>query len=218
MAKTDNKSIFFLTLSFICIWVILDNIFGRRYLDTFLSNIFPFYKISNSANSYDTEKNSIKNTAPVSKFVDKVVDTISPDENSTTHKVLDKVGDSAVFTALKNLFTKFGGMAGGAMYMHIPVGDNELNQLIDMNYKIAIAKGMSEEEAKKYAEEESKKFADAYNTSPIETIVKSFTGAWSKGKKSYNDLKDYFSLDFETEEEAAEVVKRYMNAKEMLEG
>lgn len=57
MAKTDNKSIFFLTLSFICIWVILDNIFGKKYLDTFLSNIFPFYnstsKSTNFSNYYE---------------------------------------------------------------------------------------------------------------------------------------------------------------------
>jgi len=40
---TDNKSILFLTLSFVCIWVILDNIYGKKHLDVFLSNVFSFY-------------------------------------------------------------------------------------------------------------------------------------------------------------------------------
>lgn len=40
---TENKSIFFLTLSFICIWLILDNIYGKKYIDRFLTAVFPFY-------------------------------------------------------------------------------------------------------------------------------------------------------------------------------
>ena len=43
MENKANNSIFFLTLSFICIWIVLDNILGKRYLDSFLSSVFPFY-------------------------------------------------------------------------------------------------------------------------------------------------------------------------------
>lgn len=69
MNKTDNKSILFLTLSFLCIWVILDNIFGKRYLDTFLSNVFPFYT---------TNSNSI-----IERFTD-AVDTAKKMVNADT--------------------------------------------------------------------------------------------------------------------------------------
>ena len=42
----NDKSLFFMTLSLICVWVILDNIYGKKYLDIFLSNVFDFYNTS----------------------------------------------------------------------------------------------------------------------------------------------------------------------------
>lgn len=39
-----NSSLLFLTFSFIIIWIILDAIFGEKYLQTFLANLFPFFK------------------------------------------------------------------------------------------------------------------------------------------------------------------------------
>lgn len=38
----NDKSLFFLTLSLICVWIIIDNIIGHKYLNTFLSNMFDF--------------------------------------------------------------------------------------------------------------------------------------------------------------------------------
>ena len=38
-----NSSLLFLTFSFIIIWIILDAIFGKKYLQTFLGNVFPFF-------------------------------------------------------------------------------------------------------------------------------------------------------------------------------
>lgn len=38
----SEKSLFFLTLALSCIWVVLDNIWGKKYLQTFLSKLFPF--------------------------------------------------------------------------------------------------------------------------------------------------------------------------------
>lgn len=40
---SNEKGLFFLTLSLTCVWVVLDNIWGKKYLDTFLSNVFDFY-------------------------------------------------------------------------------------------------------------------------------------------------------------------------------
>ena len=39
----NDKSLFFMTLCLICIWLILDNIYGNKYVDNFLSNMFDFY-------------------------------------------------------------------------------------------------------------------------------------------------------------------------------
>lgn len=38
----NDQSLFFLTLSLSCIWLVLDNIWGEKYLQTFLANVFPF--------------------------------------------------------------------------------------------------------------------------------------------------------------------------------
>ena len=69
---TENKSIFFLTLSFICIWLILDNIYGKKYIDRFLTAVFPFYKgdvtgadntnVINTSTSDNTSDNKSDNT------------------------------------------------------------------------------------------------------------------------------------------------------------
>ena len=45
MESKDDRSIFFLTLSLICIWLILDSMYGRKYIDNFLKTMFPnFYR------------------------------------------------------------------------------------------------------------------------------------------------------------------------------
>lgn len=36
-----DKSLFFITLALICVWIILDNFYGKKYLNTFLLSIFP---------------------------------------------------------------------------------------------------------------------------------------------------------------------------------
>lgn len=52
----NDKSLFFMTLSLICVWVILDNIYGKKYLDVFLSNVFDFYKSSVTTSKTFNEK------------------------------------------------------------------------------------------------------------------------------------------------------------------
>ena len=36
-----DKSLFFITLALICIWVILDNFYGDKKLNRFIVSIFP---------------------------------------------------------------------------------------------------------------------------------------------------------------------------------
>ena len=38
----DSKSLFFLCLSLVCIWLILDNIYGQKYVNKFLGLMFDF--------------------------------------------------------------------------------------------------------------------------------------------------------------------------------
>lgn len=63
MKNLNDKSMFFLTLSLICVWVILDNVYGQKYLDTFLSNVFDFY------NKKDTEKTTATEIASVARQI-----------------------------------------------------------------------------------------------------------------------------------------------------
>lgn len=39
---TMDKSLFFITLSCVCVWLIVDMAIGKNYLGKFLSTIFPF--------------------------------------------------------------------------------------------------------------------------------------------------------------------------------
>ena len=52
----NDKSLFFMTLSLICVWVILDNIYGKKYLDIFLSNVFDFYTTTVNTSKTFNEK------------------------------------------------------------------------------------------------------------------------------------------------------------------
>ena len=52
----NDKSLFFMTLSLICVWVILDNIYGKKYLDIFLSNVFDFYNSGATTSKTFNEK------------------------------------------------------------------------------------------------------------------------------------------------------------------
>ena len=37
-----DKSLFFLILSMCCIWLVVDNAIGKKYVNTFLGTLFPF--------------------------------------------------------------------------------------------------------------------------------------------------------------------------------
>lgn len=83
MENKSNNSIFFLTLSFICIWIVLDNILGKRYLDSFLSSVFPFY------NASTVKKTTIENVSEGVKGVAPVVVNPTLGVHGVTGKVLE---------------------------------------------------------------------------------------------------------------------------------
>lgn len=65
----DNKSIVFLTISFICVWLTLDSVYGKQYLHRFLANVFPFYSMKKSKLS-ETLSKTHKDNDPVVKAVE----------------------------------------------------------------------------------------------------------------------------------------------------
>ena len=110
MSNTDDKSIFFLTLSFISIWVILDNIYGKRYLDTFLSNVFPFYRtdeepIQEITPDIDTGTDSKSGTVPESD-----TGIISPGQKTTESK---SNAVNKIYSLFKKAGDKLAIMKGG---------------------------------------------------------------------------------------------------------
>lgn len=49
--KDMDKSLFFMTLSCVCIWIVVDVAMGKNYLGNFLGTIFPFMNGSSSDSS-----------------------------------------------------------------------------------------------------------------------------------------------------------------------
>ena len=54
MGENMDKSLFFITLSCVCIWLIVDLAVGKNYLGKFLGTIFPFMNDSGTV-AVDTE-------------------------------------------------------------------------------------------------------------------------------------------------------------------
>lgn len=46
--KSMDKSLFFLTLSFVCLWLVVDVAIGQNYVGRFLSTLFPFMTSTSS--------------------------------------------------------------------------------------------------------------------------------------------------------------------------
>ena len=68
MKNHMDKSLFFLTISMVCIWLVVDVAVGKNRLGSFLSTIFPFMEDSGSSNVSMTpeEVEEAKNNAPKS--------------------------------------------------------------------------------------------------------------------------------------------------------
>lgn len=57
MADMD-KSLFFITLFFICVWLIVDMAIGKNHLQSFLATIFPFMSNANTATQTVAQTNN----------------------------------------------------------------------------------------------------------------------------------------------------------------
>lgn len=56
-----DKSLFFITLSAVCIWLIVDMAVGKDHLGNFLSTLFPFMDSSGSSGSIELTKEQEEN-------------------------------------------------------------------------------------------------------------------------------------------------------------
>ena len=65
-----DKSLFFLTLSAVCVWLVVDVALGKNYLGHFLSTLFPFMNDSGTVATMTTEEvEKAQETAPDSTAV-----------------------------------------------------------------------------------------------------------------------------------------------------
>ena len=70
MEKTNmDKSLFFITLAMICVWLIVDVAVGKNYLFNFLGTIFPFMKDDNSTSMTTEEVEEAAENAPESSAI-----------------------------------------------------------------------------------------------------------------------------------------------------
>lgn len=63
-----DKSLFFLTLSCVCIWLIVDAAIGKKYLSNFLSIIFPFMAGDSGAENEQTATAATDTKNSVSQY------------------------------------------------------------------------------------------------------------------------------------------------------
>ena len=72
-----DKSLLFITLSALCVWLVVDSAVGKNYLSNFLSTIFPFMNGSSVARGEMTtqEVEKAKETAPSSSAIGSNKDT-----------------------------------------------------------------------------------------------------------------------------------------------
>jgi len=65
-----DKSLFFITLSFVCVWLVVDVAIGKNYLGGFLATIFPFMKNESEDLTMDEKEfEEATNNAPESSAI-----------------------------------------------------------------------------------------------------------------------------------------------------
>lgn len=71
MENNMDKSLFFMTLSYLCIWLVVDFAIGKNYLGNFLTILFPFMGKDSSTKTTKTTKQveTAKNNAPTSSAI-----------------------------------------------------------------------------------------------------------------------------------------------------
>ena len=68
MGENMDKSLLFITLSALCVWLIVDVALGKNYLGNFLGTIFPFMS-GNTASMTTEEVERAKENAPASSAI-----------------------------------------------------------------------------------------------------------------------------------------------------
>ena len=67
MKDNMDKSLFFMTLSLVCIWLLVDMAIGKNYLTNFLAILFPFMESSGrDVSMTKEEQKEASNNAPSS--------------------------------------------------------------------------------------------------------------------------------------------------------
>ena len=72
MEKNMDKSLLFMTLSAVCIWLVVDVALGKNYLGGFLVTLFPFMSDDNSSKGLFKSKKeveTVQETAPSSSAI-----------------------------------------------------------------------------------------------------------------------------------------------------
>ena len=86
MKDNMDKSLFFITLSFLCVWLIVDMAIGKNYLGNFLGIIFPFMASeSEPMIMTEQEQEEAANNAPSSSAIggNKKEESGTPDGKSS---------------------------------------------------------------------------------------------------------------------------------------
>lgn len=64
-----DKSLFFITLSCICVWLVVDMAIGKNYLGNFLTIIFPFMESEPARHMTEEETKEAASNAPTSSAI-----------------------------------------------------------------------------------------------------------------------------------------------------
>ena len=64
-----DKSLFFITLSCICVWLVVDMAIGKNYLGNFLTIIFPFMETEPASHMTEEETKEAASNAPSSSAI-----------------------------------------------------------------------------------------------------------------------------------------------------
>lgn len=84
-----DKSLFFLTISFVCIWIVVDVAVGKNRLGAFLSTIFPF--MGGEGDTITPEQNA-EDTANAEKKTENAPDSAAISGNKNKYSVPGTTG------------------------------------------------------------------------------------------------------------------------------
>lgn len=92
-----DKSLFFLTISLVCVWLILDNLFGEKYVNKFLNSMFDFMDSDLKLPAVASPDDDVKELGETDKFViqkgmtDEDAEKIKKGEKATDENGKEKI-------------------------------------------------------------------------------------------------------------------------------